>query len=161
RMALDVPLSGSAELGFDWRGARDRLADGQGTLRLDRADVALASQRFQLAQAGRIDADAGVLPVTPIVVATRAARLTIAAPAAAPRLTIDGAAATPQTPTRVALTLDGSLDDFAFVRELAQPQADAEPQPWPVSGAIRAQIAAEGTTTDARLSATLAISDGR
>jgi len=150
RMALDVPLSGSAEIGFDWRGVRDHLADGQGALRLDRADVALASQRFQLAQAGRIDADAGTLRVTPIVVATGASRITI-----------DGAAATPQTPPRVGLTLDGSLDDFAFVRELAQPQAGAEAQPWPVSGAIRAQIAAEGTTSDARLSATLAISDGR
>src|SRR5262249_24518085 len=134
-----------------WRGARDRLADGQGSLRVDRADVTVASQRFQLARAGRIDADGGVLRVTPIVIA-----------AGASRLTIDGAPATAQTPPRVALTLDGSLDDFAFARDLVQPQTTGEtPRPWPLTGAIRVQVAAEGTTADARLSATLAISSGQ
>jgi outer membrane protein assembly factor BamA/autotransporter translocation and assembly factor TamB len=149
RMSVDLPLTGSAEVAFDWRGTRDRLADGRGSLRVDRADVTLASQRFQLVQAGRIDADGGVLRVTPIAIA-----------AGASRLTIDGAPATAQTPPRVSLTLDGSLDDLAFVRQLTQPQAADEARPW-LAGAIRAQIVAEGTTSDARLSASLAISEGR
>jgi outer membrane protein assembly factor BamA len=151
RMALDLPMSGSAAVGFDWDGARDRLADGRGSLRLDRADVTLGSQRFQLAQAGRIDADAGVLRVTPIVIA-----------AGASRLTIDGAGAGAGTAPRVALTLDGSLEDLAFARELAQPRpTDSEREPWPFSGAIRAQIVAEGEAADTRMSATLAIPAGR
>ena len=151
RMALDVPVSGSAELGFAWRGARDRLADGQGALHLDRADITIASQRFQLAQAGRIDADAGVLRVTPMVVAGGASRLTI-----------DGAPATAQTPPRVALTLDGSLDDFAFVRDLTQHRTPGgAPQDWPLTGAIRAQIVAEGTASDPRISGMLAVSAGQ
>src|SRR5262249_39554313 len=139
RAAPDVAISGSAAVSFDWRGTRDRLSDGQGSLRFERADVTLGSQRFQLAQAGRIDADRNVVRVTPIVITSGRSRITV-----------DGAPATAATPQRAALTLDGSLADFAFVRRLTQTAADAGSETWPLAGSIRARISAEGALSDPR-----------
>jgi outer membrane protein assembly factor BamA/autotransporter translocation and assembly factor TamB len=151
RLGLEVPVSGSAALAAEWNGTRDRLDEGRGWLRIDRADLGVASQRFRLAQPGRIDADtAGAIRVTPIVLTAGASKITLA-----------GALGDAGTSGRLALTLDGALADFAFLRDLMQPEAAGAPERRLPSGAIHAELAADGAPMRPRISAAFRIDDGR
>jgi outer membrane protein assembly factor BamA/autotransporter translocation and assembly factor TamB len=150
RFALTVPVSGSAALAAEWTATRDRPADGRGWMRLDRADVALASQRVTLAQPGRVDVVDRAVRVTPFVLM-----------AGSSSLTVDGALPNAPASGRISLTVDGSLADFGFVRELTQPQGEGASEPLPLTGSVNVQLFADGTAAEPRVAGTLRVGAGR
>ena len=149
RMAIDVPMTGAVSLGLEWNATRDHVEKGNGRLSVNRADLTIADQKVSLAQPGRIDTDGTVIRVSPIVLATGSSRLTI-----------DGALGDAQAQDRLALTLDGALADFGFVRDLVQPRAEGAPAPPPLAGSIHAELIAAGTVAAPRLSGALQIRGG-
>ena len=150
RFALTIPVSGSAALAAEWAATRDRPEDGRGWVRLDRADIGIASQRVALAQPGRVDIDGRAVRVTPVVLT-----------AGSSRITLDGALPNASASGRISLTLDGSLADFGFVRELTQPLAEGTAEPLPLTGSINAQLVADGIAAEPRVAGTLRIGQGR
>ena len=148
RFAFNVPVSGSAALAVEWTGTRDRPGDGRGSISLNRADLTISSQRLTLAQPGRIDVEGRAVQVTPLVLSTGASSITV-----------DGAISNAQ-PGRVSVTIDGSLADFGFVRDLIQAPADAAAGP-PLTGSLNVQLSAEGTAANPRITGTLRVGGGR
>src|SRR5262245_13923966 len=149
RLSIDVPVSGAVSLGLEWTGTREHIDRGRGQLSVNRADLAIADQKFSLAQPGRIDADGRVIRVSPLVLTTGSSRLTI-----------DGALGDVVRSDRLSLTLDGSLADFGFIRDLIQPPTEGAPEPPPLVGSIHAGLTAEGTLADPRLSGALQVRGG-
>jgi autotransporter translocation and assembly factor TamB len=58
RLAVSVPISGSAALALDWSGTRDHIDRGRAQVAVNRAEITIADQALRLTQPGRIDADA-------------------------------------------------------------------------------------------------------
>ncbi len=149
RMAIDAPMSGAVSLDLEWNATRHHIENGNGRLSVNRADLTIADQKVSLAQPGRIDTDGTIIRVSPIVLATGSSRLTI-----------DGALGDAQTRDRLAVTLDGALADFGFVRDLVQPRAEGAAAPPPLAGSIHAELTAAGTVAAPRLSGALQIRGG-
>jgi outer membrane protein assembly factor BamA/autotransporter translocation and assembly factor TamB len=150
RFALTLPVSGSAGVSAEWTATRDRPAEGRGWIRLDSADLTIASQRMTLEKQGRVDVDGREVRVTPFVLATGSSRLTV-----------DGALPSAPASGRISLTLDGSLADFGFVRDLIEHEVEDSREPLPLTGSINVQLVATGTTTQPRIAGTLRIGAGR
>jgi outer membrane protein assembly factor BamA/autotransporter translocation and assembly factor TamB len=150
RLTIEAPFStpGAASLGFEVTAARDRLSDARGFVTVDRLDVAVADQPIRLARPGRIESDGRTVRVDEVVLATGSSTLTIAG------------ALGDSAPAPLTLTLDGSVGDFAFVRDLVQPRApDTAERPLP-AGSVHARITAEGSLERPRLAASFQIAGG-
>jgi outer membrane protein assembly factor BamA/autotransporter translocation and assembly factor TamB len=148
RLAIPIPLSnpGSAVVGFEVNGTRDRLADAQGHMTVEKLDVAISDQPIRLARPGRIDTDGRIVRVEDIVVATGSSNLTVAG-------SLGESADGP-----LAVTLDGSLADFWFVRDLLPQTAAGTPS---LAGSVRARVTAEGRLAQPRIAGSFQVSDGR
>jgi len=149
RLAVNIPIAGSAALALDWTGTRDHLDRARTQISVNRAEITVAEQALRLTQPGRIDADASVIRITPIIVSTGSSTLTI-----------DGALGDASAPKPLSLTLDGSLADFGFIRDVIQPRADGEPAPPPLAGSIRGAFTAQGTMAAPRISGAFQVRDG-
>ena len=151
RLAATAPLTtpGSAAVGFELTGRRDRLGEARGFLTVERLDVSLADQPIRLARPGRIESDGRMIRVDEIVLATGNSNLTIAG------------AIGESAPGPLTLTLDGSAADFSFIRDMIQTRTDAEAERSPLAGSIRARITADGPLKQPRIAGSLQISGGR
>jgi outer membrane protein assembly factor BamA/autotransporter translocation and assembly factor TamB len=151
RLAVALPpsSSGSASVGFELIGLRDRLSEARALIAADRLDVTLADQSIRLVRPGRIESDSHTLRVDDIALATGTSNLTVAG-------SIGESAGRP-----LSLALDGSLSDFGFIRKLIQPgTTDTADQPLP-TGAIRARFTAEGSLAQPRIAGSFQIAGGR
>lgn len=151
RLTIAVPLSspGSASAGFELTGTRDRLADAHGVVTVDRVDVDIAEQAIRLARPGRIESDGRIVRVDDIALATGSSNLTVTG-------SIGESAARELT-----LTLDGSVSDFWFVRDLIQPRSTEAARLTPPAGSIRARVTAAGTLEQPRIAGSFQIAAGR
>ena len=148
-VALPASSSGSASVGLELTGVRDRLSDARTRIGVDAVDVAVAGQSIRLVRPGRIESDGRTLRADDIAFATGSSNLTLTG-----SIGDSGGRA-------LSLTLDGSLSDFWFVRELIQPRAtDATDRPSP-TGAIRARLTAEGALAQPRIAGSFQIAGGR
>jgi outer membrane protein assembly factor BamA/autotransporter translocation and assembly factor TamB len=144
------PFSGSAALGLEVEGSRDRLKDLHVTAVVDRVDLDVDTQRVQLEQAARLEYDGRTALVRDLRLTTGTSTLTVAGSVgeAAPGLTA---------------TLRGSLADFAFVQRFAQsairnPQSASETV---TTGSIDFRIDATGPLERPALSGMFRVSDGQ
>jgi outer membrane protein assembly factor BamA/autotransporter translocation and assembly factor TamB len=148
RLSIATPVSGSAALAVDWTATRDQIANGRGSLTLDRADLVVGSQPVRLAQPGRIEVDERAIRATPIVLATGTSTT----------IKIDGVLNGAEGSNRLTLALDGSLADAALLRPLVGPAAGSYLDS--LGGTVHAELTATGTTTNPRVSGRVQISDG-
>jgi outer membrane protein assembly factor BamA/autotransporter translocation and assembly factor TamB len=148
RLAISIPLSnpGSAVVGFEVNGTRDRLAEAQGHLAVEKLDVAIADQPIQLVRPGRIDTDGRTIRVQDIVVGTGSSNLTIAG-------SLGQSATGPLT-----VTLDGSIADFWFVRDLIPQTAAGAPS---LAGSVNARVTVEGPLAQPQIAGSFQVSGGR
>jgi outer membrane protein assembly factor BamA/autotransporter translocation and assembly factor TamB len=147
--ATSPAISGSARIRFELNGSRDRLDQLHSLAALDALDLVVSGQTILLARPGRIEYDGRTARAGNVALATGTTTLVI-----------DGSTGD-QAPRGLTASLDGSLADFAFVRELIKPRAmGAPPVPSP-SGLIRLRLSATGTVARPDVSGTVQITDGR
>jgi autotransporter translocation and assembly factor TamB len=175
RLTIAVPLSspGAASAGFELTGTRDRLADAHGVVTVDRVDVDIAEQSIRLVRPGRIESDgrrrasgalASLAEARVIVGRAKAGRIVrvddIALATGSSNLTVTGSIG--ESAARdLTLTLEGSLSDFWFVKDLIQPRSTEAARLSPPTGSIRARLTAAGTLEQPRIAGSFQIAAGR
>jgi outer membrane protein assembly factor BamA/autotransporter translocation and assembly factor TamB len=145
-----IPVSGSASLGIDVAGRRDRPQDMHVTADLDQLKLDVDTQAVQLEGPARVEYDGRVVRARDLRVTTGGSMLTIA-----------GSIGEPASPGLTAV-LRGSLADLAFVQRFAQ-STTRSPQSgigMGVTGSIDFRVDAAGTLERPGLSGTLRVADG-
>ncbi len=146
-----LPVSGSASVGIEVAGTRDRPQDLRVTADLDRLTLDVDTQAVQLEGPTRVEYDGRVLRVRDLRLTTGGSILTIA-----------GSLGEPASPGLTG-TLRGSLADLAFVQRFAQ-SATRDTQSgigMGATGSIDFRVDAAGSLERPVLSGTLRVMDGR
>jgi outer membrane protein assembly factor BamA/autotransporter translocation and assembly factor TamB len=148
-VAPSTPVSGSARIQLELNGSRDRLDRLHSVASLEALNLIVSGQTITLARPGRIEYDGQT---------ARAGNVALAA--GTTTLVIDGSIGDQGAPGLTA-SVDGSLADFAFVRDLITPRAGgAAPLPAPV-GSVQVRLSAGGAVARPVVNGTLQITDGR
>jgi outer membrane protein assembly factor BamA/autotransporter translocation and assembly factor TamB len=151
RLGVTAPLSsaGSARVRFDLAGPRDDLKALRGQIALESIEIPIGGQPIRLARPGQLAFDGRSVRIDGVVLASGASTLTV------------GGVLGDPAARELSLELDGSAEDFVFVRDLVAPRADdAAPLPAP-GGSIKARLTASGSLEQPRVTGSLEIADGR
>jgi outer membrane protein assembly factor BamA/autotransporter translocation and assembly factor TamB len=150
---LDVspsaPISGSAKIQFELSGSRDRLDRLHTVATLEALNLIVIGQTITLARPGQIEYDGQT---------ARAGNVALSA--GTTTLVIDGSIGD-QGARGLTASVDGSLADFAFVRDLIKPRARGAPALPSPAGSVQLRLSAGGAVARPVINGTLQITDGR
>jgi outer membrane protein assembly factor BamA/autotransporter translocation and assembly factor TamB len=146
-----VPFNGSASLGVEVDGSRDRLNRLHVTAVIDRVNLDVDRQKVELDRAAHVEYDGQSIVVRDLRLTTAGSTLTIAGALGAP------------ASAGLTATLRGSLADFAVVQRFAPSAAQSairNPQSA-IEGSIDMRLDATGSLERPSLSGTLRVADGQ
>jgi outer membrane protein assembly factor BamA/autotransporter translocation and assembly factor TamB len=144
-----TPVRGSARVQFELNGSRERLDRLHSVATLEALNLVVGGQTIALARPGQIEYDGRT---------ARAGNVALAA--GTTTLVLDGSIGD-ESARGLTASVDGSLADFAFVRDLIKPRARGAPPLPPPAGSVRLRFSASGVVGRPVVNGTLQLTDGR
>jgi outer membrane protein assembly factor BamA/autotransporter translocation and assembly factor TamB len=151
RLGVSIPAGagGSAVVGFELNGTRDRLNELRAIFALNALTATAGGQTIRLSRPGAIEYDGRAARVEDVGLVSGGSTLTI------------GGALGSQAAQGLTLSLDGELADFAFVNDFVRSRASGAARLPSPSGSVQLRLTATGALAQPDLTGTLQIDDGR